>query len=146
MQDKKKLLHVYSVIPTPSLYRPGGTRDAVIFHFRNSDIFKMISTGSVAASLAATENLENSRSLLCCELLNRSFELKMLLVSISCAYTIITAAKLIRHFLNCEGRTVQALLVFRCLKSQAFGTRAGWNLVFLFPMICLCGQQRSCGI
>ena len=55
-----------------------------------------------------------SRLLLCYELLNRKFEIKMLLVNISCSYNIITAEKLIRHFLNCEGGIVQAISVFRC--------------------------------
>lgn len=100
----------------------------------------------MTASLTAIENLENSRSLLCCELLNRSFELKMLLVSISAAYNIITAAELIRHFLNCEGGNVQALSTFRCQEFQDFGSRSGWNIVFLFSIVWLCGWQKSCNI
>lgn len=68
----------------------------------------------------------------------------MLLISISAAYNRITAAKLLRHFLNCEGGTIQAVSVFKYQVSQAFCSRADWNLVFLLSVTCLSGWQRSC--
>lgn len=114
--------------------------------FRYSDILKIISPGSLTDSLSDIENLEDSRAHLCCELLSRNFELKMLLVSISAGYNSITAAKLIRHFLNCKGGTVQALSVFKRKESEAFDSKADRNIVFLFSIICLCEWQRSCDV
>lgn len=88
--------------------------------------------------MSVIENPEDSRSLFCCELLNKSFELKMLLVSISTVCNVIRAAKFIKYFLNCEGETIQGLSSFKCQESQAFSSRAEYCIFFLdgWQMIC----------
>lgn len=141
--EKKKTPYLYSHLqPQPKFLKDQERSRTPQDFILETMIFKNNLYRVRNCSISVIENLEDSRSLLCCELLNKSFELKMLFVSISTACNIIRAAKCIKYFLNCEGETIQALSSFKCPEFQAFSSRE--KTCIFNSIICLCGQQMTC--